>query len=159
MNDNTGAESRSGRASHVREQGIRRQVMNLASMRIITDDVEKLASFYELISGLKAVRYTPVFAELRTPTFALAIGGTPTLALFNAEEVMAPAQNRTVIIEFRVDDVDREFQRLSKHIGEFVQEPTLMPWGNRSILFKDPDGNLVNFFTPVTAEAIQRAKG
>ena len=25
-----------------------------------------------------------------------------------------------------------------------------MPWGNRSILFRDPDGNLVNFFTPVT---------
>jgi catechol 2,3-dioxygenase-like lactoylglutathione lyase family enzyme len=133
--------------------------MNLASMRIITDDVEKLASFYELISGLKAVRYTPVFAELRTLAFTLAIGGTPTLALFKAEKVLAPAQNRTVIIEFRVDDVDREFQRLGKHIVEFVQEPTLMPWGNRSIMFKDPDGNLVNFFTPVTAEAIQRANG
>jgi len=133
--------------------------MNLASMRIITDDVEKLASFYELISGLKVVRYTPVFAELRTPTFTLAIGGTPTLALFNAEGVMASAQNRTVIIEFRVDDVDQEFQRLRKHISEFVQEPTTMPWGNRSILFKDPDGNLVNFFTPVTVEAIERAKG
>ena len=37
--------------------------MNVASMRIITDDVEKLASFYELISGLKVVRYTPVFAS------------------------------------------------------------------------------------------------
>jgi hypothetical protein len=29
-----------------------------------------------------------------------------------------------------------------------------MPWGNRSILFRDPDGNVVNLFTPVTAEAI-----
>ena len=133
--------------------------MNLASMRIITDDVEKLASFYELISGLKVDRYTPVFAELRTPAFTLAIGGTPTLVLFNAEKVLAPAQNRTVIIEFRVDDVEQEFQRLSKHISEFVQQPTLMPWGNRSMLFKDPDGNLVNFFTPVTGEAIQSAKG
>jgi hypothetical protein len=28
-----------------------------------------------------------------------------------------------------------------------------MPWGNRSLLFRDPDGNLVNVFTPVTAEA------
>ncbi len=133
--------------------------MNLASIRIITDDVEKLASFYELITDLKVVRYTPVFAELRTPAFTLAIGGTPTLALFHAEKVLAPAQNRTVIIEFRVDDVDQEFQRLSKHISEFVQEPTLMPWGNRSMLFKDPDGNFVNFFTPATAEAIQRAQG
>jgi len=134
-----------------------RQVMNLTSMRIITDDVEKLASFYEFITGLKAIRYTPVFAELRTPNFTLAIGGTPTLALFHAEKVMAPAQNRTVIVEFRVDDVDHEFQRLKERISNFVQEPTLMPWGNKSILFQDPDGNLVNFFTPTTADAIQRA--
>jgi len=34
-----------------------------------------------------------------------------------------------------------------------------MPSGNRSMLFNDPDGNVVNFFTPVSAEAIQRAKG
>lgn len=31
-----------------------------------------------------------------------------------------------------------------------------MPWGNRSILFRDPDGNLVNFFTPVTEDAIKK---
>jgi hypothetical protein len=37
--------------------------VNLASMRIITDDVEKLARFYELSSGLKVVRHTPVFGD------------------------------------------------------------------------------------------------
>ena len=31
-----------------------------------------------------------------------------------------------------------------------------MPWGNRAPPFRDPDGNLVNFFTPVTDDA--RAK-
>ena len=31
-----------------------------------------------------------------------------------------------------------------------------MPWGNRSILFRDPDGNLVNFFTPVNEDSINR---
>jgi hypothetical protein len=31
-----------------------------------------------------------------------------------------------------------------------------MPWGNRSLLFRDPDGNLVNFFTPVTPAAIDK---
>ena len=39
---------------------------------------------------------------------------------------------------------------------EFVNEPTTLPWGNRSLLFRDPDGNLVNLFTPVTAEAKSR---
>ena len=27
---------------------------------------------------------------------------------------------------------------------------------NRSLLFRDPDGNLVNFFTPVTPVAIEK---
>jgi hypothetical protein len=31
-----------------------------------------------------------------------------------------------------------------------------MPWGNRSVLLRDPDGSLVNLFTPVTAEALAR---
>jgi hypothetical protein len=31
-----------------------------------------------------------------------------------------------------------------------------MPWGNRSLLVRDPDGNLVNFFTPVTPEAKEK---
>jgi hypothetical protein len=41
-------------------------------------------------------------------------------------------------------------------VGDWVQEPTTMPWGNRSILFRDPDGNLVNLFTPVSEEAIAK---
>jgi hypothetical protein len=31
-----------------------------------------------------------------------------------------------------------------------------MPWGNRSLLFRDPDRNLINFFTPVSADAIKK---
>ena len=31
-----------------------------------------------------------------------------------------------------------------------------MPWANRSLLFRDPDVNLVNFFTPVTQAAIDK---
>jgi hypothetical protein len=31
-----------------------------------------------------------------------------------------------------------------------------MPWGNRSLLLRDPDGNLVNFFTPVTPAAVEK---
>jgi predicted enzyme related to lactoylglutathione lyase len=71
--------------------------------------------------------------------------------------VARPADNHTAIIEFRVSDVDAEYRKLVDVIGEsLVQEPTTMPWGNRSLLFRDPDGNLINFFTPVSAEAIKR---
>ena len=67
-----------------------------------------------------------------------------------------PADNHSAIIEFRVADVDKEYEKLEKVIGDFVQRPTTQPWGNRSLLFRDPDGNLINFFTPVSAEAIKK---
>jgi predicted enzyme related to lactoylglutathione lyase len=88
------------------------------------------------------------------PSCTIAFGHTQTAQLFNNSA--RPADNDTVIIEFLVDDVDKEFERLRTLVSDRVQEPTTMPWGNRSILFRDPDGNLVNLFTPVTEEATKR---
>lgn len=133
--------------------------MKLASMRIITDNQERLVSFYETISGMSAVRYTDMFAELQTPGATLAIGSIQTLAAFGAQEIMEAGKNRSVILEFLVEDVDKEFLRLQGQVATFVQEPTTMPWGNRSLLFHDPDGNLVNLFTLVTPEAITKFLG
>ncbi len=130
--------------------------MNLVSMRVITNDVERLVSFYETISGRSATRYTPDFAELTTPKGTLAIGSTRTLSAFGAEDDIQPEANRSVIIEFLVEDVDAAFLQLKDQVPTVVQEPTTMPWGNRSLLFRDPDGNLINFFTPVTPEAIRK---
>lgn len=134
--------------------------MNLVSIRIITDDAKKLAAFYEHVTGIAATFYTDEFAELKFPTAALAIGSTKTLALFGGSQVAKAAQNQTAIIEFRVTDVDEDYKRLSVLLKDLmVQKPTTMPWGNRSILFRDPDGNLVNLFTPVTSEAIKKFDG
>ncbi|MGG4403778.1 VOC family protein [Paenibacillus amylolyticus] len=132
--------------------------MNFASVRIITDDVDRLVEFYEKITGVSAERLAPVFAELVMPSCTLAIGHSQTVQLFGAGSAVA-ANNRTVIIEFHVHDVDAEYERLKPFVDEWVKEPTTMPWGNRAVLFRDPDGNLVNLFTPVTEEAIQRFSG
>jgi catechol 2,3-dioxygenase-like lactoylglutathione lyase family enzyme len=132
--------------------------VDLVSIRMITDDLGRVIQFYEQVTGVRAVRYTPVFAELIMPSFTLAIGHTQTTQLFG-EGSARPADNHTIIIEFRVDDVDSEYKRLKPLVSDWVQKPTTMPWGNRSILFRDPDGNLVNFFTPVTEDAIKKFNG
>ncbi|WP_340082830.1 VOC family protein [Terribacillus sp. FSL K6-0262] len=132
--------------------------MNFASVRIITDDVDRLVEFYEKVMGVSAERPAPVFAELVTPPCTLAIGHSQTAQLFGAGCVVV-ANNQTVIIEFRVDDVEVEYARLKLFVDDWVKEPTTMPWGNRSVLFRDPDGNLVNLFEPVTEEAIKRFSG
>ena len=125
----------------------------LVSIRLITDDVARLVAFYELLTGAPAQWSTPDFAEVPTPVGTLAIGSTRTVALFGAGSAR-PADNRTAIIEFLVHDVDAEHSRLQAIADEFVNDPTTMPWGNRSLLLRDPDGNLVNLFTPVTPAAI-----
>ena len=132
--------------------------MELVSIRMITDDLERIVQFYEQVTGVAAVRYLPVFAELALPSFTLAIGHTQTTQLFG-EDSARPADNHSVIIEFKVDDVDGEYERLKPIVSQWVQPPTTMPWGNRSILFRDPDGNLVNFFTPVTEQARKKFLG
>jgi predicted enzyme related to lactoylglutathione lyase len=128
--------------------------MNLVSVRLITDDIVRLVAFYEQATEIAADWSTPDFAEIVTPSGTLAVGSARTLALFGGKIEHATG-NPSTIIEFLVDDVDHCRSRLSAEI-EIVNEPTTMPWGNRSLLLRDPDGNLINFFTPVTPEAIDK---
>jgi hypothetical protein len=50
-------------------------------VRIITEDVDRLAGSYEQITGTTAARPGPMFAELRTASGTLAIGSTTTVAM------------------------------------------------------------------------------
>jgi catechol 2,3-dioxygenase-like lactoylglutathione lyase family enzyme len=129
--------------------------MKLASIRIITDDLDRMVAFYEKTTGITAQRPAPPFVELVSPSATLAIGHSQTVALFG-EDSAHSADNHSVIIEWQVDDVDAEYARLSADIADWVQTPTTMPWGNRSVLLRDPDGNLVNLYTPVSHETKQR---
>ncbi|MDX3430187.1 MULTISPECIES: VOC family protein [unclassified Streptomyces] len=129
--------------------------MNFVSVRIITADVARLVGFYERVTGVTAAWANEDFAEIGTASGTLAIGSTRTVPLF-APGSARPAENHSVVLEFLVDDVDRVHENLTGFVEDFVNEPTTMPWGNRSLLFRDPDGNLVNFFTPVTPAAVEK---
>lgn len=132
--------------------------MKLASLRIITKDIRQSVQFYEKVTGLTAQWYTEDFAELRTNSITIAIGSTRTMKMFGNEHFTESKGQGNIIIEFLTADVDHEYERIKTLTDHIVQEPTTMPWGNRSLLFRDPDGNLINFFTPVSAEAIQKFK-
>ncbi|MEE6137358.1 VOC family protein [Mycobacterium sp. 050128] len=129
--------------------------MKFISTRLITADVNRLVAFYEMVTGTAAVWGNELFAEIAAEVATLAIGSDKTVPLFGVGSAEAAA-NRSAILEFLVEDVDAEFARLRGQLSEVVTEPTTMPWGNRALLFRDPDGNLVNLFTPVTDEARQK---
>jgi len=114
---------------------------------LITNDVKRLAAFYQRILEMEPHADGDTYVEFRT--------GAGVLAIFAAEaqEKYIPGaaragENRSAILEFGVSDVDREYARLGEFVKTWVKAPTTQPWGTRSIYFRDPDGNLVDFFTP-----------
>lgn len=124
--------------------------MSFTSLRIVTDDVDGLVAFYERVTGRPAERPSPVFAQFSGPGADLAIASAETVAVLGG--ALTPAANRSVIVEFEVADVDAAFAAVAPAGDDVVLEPTTMPWGNRSALVRDPDGNVVNLFrrpTPV----------
>jgi predicted enzyme related to lactoylglutathione lyase len=120
--------------------------MRLRHARIVTEDVPTLARFYRLVTGI-----TPTgsddYLEFITPEGAFAISSQRKM-MGHAASATLPATNRSMVLDFEVEDVDKERARLHGIVKQFVLEPTNQPWGNRSMLFRDPDGNLINFFTP-----------
>lgn len=120
--------------------------MKFASVRVVTRNLEGLVEFYQRLSGIEATRPADGFAEMRFEGTVLAISSEQLIQRFNAGAAIAAA-NQSAILEFEVADVDAVFERMNA-LGTLVVMPTtLMPWGNRSLLLRDPDGNLVNVFS------------
>jgi catechol 2,3-dioxygenase-like lactoylglutathione lyase family enzyme len=133
---NLGASSVSGRTS------------GLVNTCLITNNVRRLVEFYEPVLGLKPEWSGDDYAEFHT--------GVGVLAIFSyaAQEkyipnVTEPGKNRSAILEFRVTDVDQQYARLQPLVKIWVKPPSTQPWGTRSVYFRDVDGNLVDFYSPV----------
>ena len=123
--------------------------MKLSSIRIVTRDVLMLSRFYEAVTGVPATGNAD-FVELHLSGSTLAMCSVQSIA---KENVMAAvsSQNRSLILEFEVADVDADRARMQTLNIVWVMEPTTHLWGKRSMLFRDPDGNLICFFSQLPA--------
>lgn len=115
---------------------------------LITSDVLKLRQFYEQV--------LQVSGEGDDRHSVLAVSGT-TLSLFSClgMEEMAPGSMQcagygSITLEFQVEDVDQETARLLSRNVPLVKPPLTYPWGRRSAWFRDPDGNILNFYSIVS---------
>lgn len=127
------------------------RVPSLMNVCLVSRDVPRLVAFYAPVLRIKPQWSGTDYVEFRSSVGVLAIFS------FAAQEkyipgVIDPANNRSAILEFKVDDADGEYARLQNLVKDWVKPPTTQPWGTRSIYFRDPDGNLVDFFTPVKAQ-------
>jgi len=120
--------------------------MKFASVRVVTRDLDGLVEFYQRLCGIEAIRPADGFAEMRFEGATLAISAEHLIKRFNVGAATAAA-NQSAILEFEVEDIEAVFERMKASGTNIVMPTTLMPWGNRSLLLRDPDGNLVNVFS------------
>ena len=128
--------------------------MKFASTRLIAADIKAMVAFYEMVTERQAEWLAPVFAEIVMPGATLAIGTLETVALWQ-EGSAEPGANRTVYIEFQVEDIGAEYERLKDKV-QLVHELKMMPWGNRTFQFRDPEGTAISLYAPETEAAKMR---
>jgi catechol 2,3-dioxygenase-like lactoylglutathione lyase family enzyme len=119
--------------------------MKFTGICLITQNVPALAHFYTQILEVKA-EGDDEHAELQIK------GGSIAIFSVHGMEHMAPHSMQgagfgNITLGFEVDDVDAEYERLKAFDVEWVMLPTTHPWGARSCWFRDPDGNIVDFFS------------
>jgi predicted enzyme related to lactoylglutathione lyase len=130
--------------------------MDLVQSRIVTDDVERLAAFYAGLIGVPVALndyYVEVpagpasvgFSRRRFTEYADADAGA-------CAPGRGPRRPDECILDFLADDVDAEYPRVDALGVAWVLQPTTQPWGNRSMIFRDPAGNLINVFSRSTPD-------
>jgi predicted enzyme related to lactoylglutathione lyase len=122
--------------------------MDLAQCRMVTDDVEGLAGFYARLLGVPTA-LNEYYVEIQAGPASVGFSRRRFTEHREADGPPAPGQGRRdeIILDFLVDDVDAESPRIAALGVDLVMPPTTQPWGNRSMLFRDPAGNLVNVFS------------
>ncbi len=122
--------------------------MTYSDLCLITEDVLRLARFYEVVFETKA--------EENETHSGLNFAGTG-ISIYKKQAAIETmgfrfpdhAGTGYTILGFNVADVDAEYERLKNlNLGiDFIGAPTSRPWGARSFHFRDPAGNLLCFRT------------
>ncbi|MEA5504721.1 VOC family protein [Halotia wernerae UHCC 0503] len=128
-------------------------ILQLTHIRLLVSNFKDCFLFYRdvLGFGIDWGDENSWYAELHT-------GENIKLALFR-KELMAEAVpsayqpgaiecHNKVALVFSVDNVDELYQYLKEKNVTIVTQPQNRPaWGLRTVHFRDPDGNLIEFFS------------
>ena len=132
---------------HQIEGSVHKMSIRFSMIGIFVNDLQKTIEFYRDIIGLEVKGTAESYAEFNHGGIRFAAFGREMLPEWLGVTPTYPdGLNGT--FELAIDlphfeDVDLEFDRLVKAGAKPVMEPKDMPWGQRSAIVADPDGNFI----------------
>jgi catechol 2,3-dioxygenase-like lactoylglutathione lyase family enzyme len=118
--------------------------MKFTDICFITENVQRLARFYETVFQTKA-EGDDMHSSLTTNGAVIAIYSKKAAETDMSFDFAKYWGSGNFTIGYNVDDVDGEYERLKSLNVDFETIPTTWPWGARSVHFRDPDGNIICF--------------
>jgi len=127
-----------------------KETMKFTHVCLITKRLESLRDFYRVVLQLEPKVYQEDYLEFPLEGAVLSLYKQESLEK-TVPGAMQAGANRSVMLEFQVQEVDQEYARLKRSnlAIDWVMPPTTFAWGNRSIYFRDPEGNMVNLYSVV----------
>jgi catechol 2,3-dioxygenase-like lactoylglutathione lyase family enzyme len=122
--------------------------MKLILVTIVTANLEPMRTFYQQVLQIEPQLYRGNYVEFPLEAGTLALWRQSECAEYGLGAVRGAANDR-VLIELEVADVDAEYARLRGLQVEVIQELRTQPWGQRTFYVRDPDGNVLTWYTAV----------
>lgn len=118
--------------------------MEFVGICLITEDMHRLTAFYREVLGA-TVEGDHIHATIDLAGAHLAIYSRRAAERDMHFDFGKYWGTGNFTMDFHVADVDAEYERLKSLGVEFITTPKTHPWGARSVQFRDPDGNIINF--------------
>lgn len=132
--------------------------MKFSNVRLLVKDYKKCFKFYTEQLGFEPLwgDENGCYASFKVADgiegFAIFVSDFMALAVGNEEKTQPIGSREKSMIVFEVENVDETYQTFLRKGIRFINKPTDMPdWGMRVVHLRDPEENLIEFFTPLAA--------
>jgi catechol 2,3-dioxygenase-like lactoylglutathione lyase family enzyme len=131
-------------------------MIKFSNVRLLVKDYKKCFKFYTEKLGLEPSWgdedgcYASFKVAEGIEGFAIFLSDFMAPAVHNADKSQPSNCREKSMVSFEVENVDKTYQTFLAKGIVFINEPTDMPdWGIRVVHLRDPEENLIEFFTPL----------
>lgn len=133
--------------------------MKFSNVRLLVKDYKTCFKFYAEQLGFEPLwgDENGCYASFKVADgiegFAIFVSDFMASAVGNEDKAQPIGCREKSVVVFEVANVDETYQALLKKGVSLITEPTNMPdWGMRVVHLRDPEENLIEFFTPLAAQ-------